>query len=125
MKLGNISIVLAMIATGSSAATLPLKRGEYVLVTVPCKDPPLAAMFTFDGQHFSYPHASDCHSDVRPSGHHSYHVSTTCSTLGDGSPAAATTEVARYTVQSATRVIIRNRSERSDLHYRWCSAPKS
>ena len=65
---------------------LPLKHGTYVLANIACKEPPLAAMMSWDGVGFSGPHASKCVSHVLSHHGSRFSVTTTCSALGDGTP---------------------------------------
>ncbi len=50
-----------------SSQELALKRGVYVLKGVDCKDPPFAAMKSWDGIGFSGPHSTECTTQEEPS----------------------------------------------------------
>ena len=90
IRLGMLA-ALAALGTAANGARLPLKPGTYVLAGTPCKDPPFAAMFSYDGRQFSYPHASGCQSTVLSHRGRSYRIRETCSALGDGTPTTSTT----------------------------------
>ena len=112
---------LIMIAGVAQAASLPLRAGTYVLADVPCSDPPFAALFDYDGQHFSYPHATKCVSVITARAGATYGVRETCSALGDGTPTAPSTISARYRILSPDRVSIRQASAGKDRVYRRCA----
>lgn len=111
-----------MLGTTASAATLPLRPGTYVLAGTSCRDPAFAAMFDYDGRHFSYPHATKCRSVIRSHAGRTYHVSETCSALGDGSATTPDTTQATYTIVSNARVHISHGSKDDASSYRWCAA---
>ncbi len=115
-------LVMMIGATAASAAELPLRPGTFVLAGTSCHAPPLAAMFTFDGHQFSYPHATHCRSTVRSHVGKTYRVTETCSALGDGSPTAPSTIETRYTIQSASHVRVGRGRADTGSAYRWCSA---
>ena len=115
---------LLLVAGVAQAAILPLQSGTYVLAGVPCRDPPFAAMFHYDGHQFSYPHASKCHSTIVSRQRGVYRVRETCSALGDGSAAAPSTTVTNYIIMSAERVAVRRGMARRDAEYRRCSPAK-
>ncbi len=115
--------VLLITGTASQAATLPLKPGSYVLEGTPCKDPPFAALFDYDGRAFSYPHAAQCRSIVRAHHGRTYRIEETCSAQGDGTPAKPDTMSAIYTVLSRQSVAIRKGQDKTSATYRWCRAP--
>jgi hypothetical protein len=112
-----------MLGTVTSAATLPLNQGTYVLTRTPCRDPAFATMFEYEGRRFSYPHATQCRSVIRAHLGRAYRVSETCSALGDGSASAPETSQATYTILSNTRVRVSRGSDALVSSYRWCAAP--
>jgi hypothetical protein len=114
--------LLALVSTVADAASLPLKPGTYVVVGTACKEPPFAAMFSYDGRAFSYPHATECRSTVTAHSGKTYRIAETCSALGDGTPTKPDTMTATYTVQSRTKVEIRNPTQKGVTSYRWCGA---
>jgi hypothetical protein len=116
------SPLLMMLATAASAAVLPLKPGTYVLSSTPCGDPAFAAMFDYDGRSFSYPHATNCRSVIRAHAGRTYHVSETCSALGDGSASVSDTRQMTYTIVSDTRVRVSRGSGTVVSSYRRCAA---
>ena len=121
----GLRLFAMLLVTGSaaSAAFLPLRSGTYVQSGTPCKDPPFAAMFAYDGHQFSYPHATQCRSLIRGHRAHGYRVEETCSALGDGTPAAPTIVETSYIVRSATRVLV-GRNGMASSSYRWCPPPR-
>jgi len=121
----SLSLLLMLVSTGSAAATLPLKPGTYVLADVPCTNPPLAALFTYDGRQFSYPHATGCRSIIQSHVGQVYRVQTRCSALGDGSRATPTTSLSSYVIASATRVSVGAGNGHARSTFRWCPAPRS
>ena len=110
-----------MLGTAASAATLPLKPGTYVLTGTPCHDPAFAAMFDYDGHHFSYPHATKCNSVVKSHAGKTYRISETCSALGDGMATKPDTTQATYTVLSSARVSVSRGAGTAASSYRWCA----
>lgn len=118
-----------LLMTGAvQAATLPLKAGTYVLTGVPCDEPPFAAMFDYDGNRFSYPHASKCRSTIVSRHGRVYRVREQCAALGDGSPTAPFTTVTNYKIVSQTRVALLRADEKRDpvsRVYRRCSPIQS
>lgn len=114
--------LLLLCATAASAATLPLKPGTYVLADTPCHDPAFAAMFTYDGRHFSYPHASACRSLILSQRGHTYRVKEICSAAGDGTAASPTSTKSTYEILSPTKVRIDAQSHAPSLLYRRCPA---
>lgn len=114
--------LLVMLGTAAAAATLPLKPGTYVAEGAACTDPSFATMFEYDGQHFSYPHATHCKSVIVSHAGHTYHVSETCSANGDGSASKPDTLKATYTLLSATRVRVSHGPTGGPTSYRWCKA---
>jgi len=120
-----LPLMLMFGAAAGSAATLPLRPGRFVLVGATCRDPALAAMFTYDGRQFSYPHATQCKSVVRSHREGAYRVVETCSALGDGSPAKPTTTETSYRVRSATHVRVSHSPADAGAAYRWCPSPAS
>jgi hypothetical protein len=119
-------LLLAMLATSASASLLPLRPGTYVQAGSACRDPAFAVMFDYDGQHFSYPHATQCTSTITSHAGRTYRLSETCKANGDGSPATADTTHATYTVLSSTRVSISHGPKAASSLYRWCGAsPKA
>ncbi len=117
--------LLALCATATSAAVLPLKPGTYVLKDSPCRDPALAAMFSYDGHRFSYPHASGCRSVTLAQNGRRYRVRETCHAAGDGTPEAPSRTDTTYEIQSATQVSVVGRSRDAALAYRWCPADQA
>jgi hypothetical protein len=113
--------LLILLGTAASAATLPLRPGTYVPAGSPCHDPALAAMFSYDGSKFSYPHASDCRSTITSHAGRTYRISETCSALGDGSASAPSTTLATYTILAHSRVQV-SREHNAASPYRWCAA---
>lgn len=113
---------LMLFGTAANAALLPLKHGTYVLASTPCRDPALAAIFTYDGRHFSYAHASACNSVIVSQASHKYWVRETCSALGDGTAAALDTTVSTYETLSLTKVRVSDQAGHKALLYRWCGA---
>lgn len=101
---------------------LSLKHGTYVLESAECKEPPFAAMISWDGVGFSGPHASRCTSRVLNRHGNQFALSTTCSALGDGTP-----DSSRYidnfslTRLTNTRFVMR-KEPKSGNTYRWCNA---
>ena len=111
-----------LLMTGfAQAATLPLKPGTFVQTSVPCKDPPFAAMFDYDGRALSYPHASHCRSAIASHEGRFYHVRETCTALGDGSAAAPSTSITLYKILSRQRVDV-GQGGKASVAYRWCPA---
>lgn len=118
------ALVLALlIGTAADAAVLPLKHGTYVVVDTPCDKPAFAAVLTYDGRAFAYPHASDCRSVVRARSGQTFRVSETCSALGDGSKITPTTTNVAYIIQSRTRFALHKEGGSTPTAYRWCATP--
>jgi hypothetical protein len=87
---------------------LPLKHGTYVLANIACKEPPLAAMISWDGVGFSGSRFSV----------------TTCSALGDGTPnpsGQVYVETLSVTRLSNARISMSS-DAKQPATYRWCSA---
>ena len=116
----RILALLAFSATMADAAVLPLRPGAFVLKGQPCANPPLAAMFDYDGREFSYPHASRCRSTILSHAGKTYRRRETCSALGDGSPARPITTVSTYEILSRTELRVSDTAHHG-AGYRWCS----
>lgn len=114
--------LLLLCATAASAATLPLKPGTYVLADRPCRDPAFATMFTYDGRHFSYPHASACRSLILSQHGHTYRVKEICSAAGDGTAALPTSTESTYEILSPTKIRANAQTHAPSLVYRRCPA---
>lgn len=113
---------ILLLGTVANASVLPLRPGTYVLADASCRDPALAAMFTYDGRHFSYPHASACRSVTLSRTKRTYRVKETCAAEGDGTVAVPSTTVSTYEIRSATQVRVGTRNGGTVLAYRWCAA---
>lgn len=113
-----------LMAAATQAATLPLVSGRYVLASLPCKDPPFAAMFDYDGHRFSYPHASSCRSTVVTRQGSVYRFRETCTALGDGSATASFTAFTVYKIVSPERVTLRRGRGDGAYPYRRCLPPR-
>ena len=111
-----------LIGSTLDAAVLPLKPGNYVLASMPCRDPAFAGMFSYDGHQFSYPHATNCRSTLVSRLGRSYKVRETCSAAGDGSVTAPSVTTTTYTIQSDTRLLVADRTSGRPLAYRRCAA---
>jgi hypothetical protein len=103
---------------------LILKHGTYVLEGSPCKEPPFAAMKSWDGIGFSGPHASKC--TTRVLSHHSeqFNISTACTAIGDGTPnppGQVDVETLSLVRLSNTRFIVSSETK-PKATYRWCAA---
>ncbi len=114
--------LFALVSTVADAASLPLKPGTYVLAGTPCKEPPFAAMFSYDGSAFSHPHATGCRSTVTSRNGRTYRIAETCSALGDGTPTMPVTLNATYLIKAPTMVEIRKPGLKDTLPYRSCGA---
>ena len=114
--------LVALIATTAQAASLPLRRGTFVTMGQSCSDAPLASLFHYDGMAFSYPHASQCRSDIVAQSGQTYTVRETCSALGDGTPAQPSTTTSTYAIISATEVRVGKDDGHGATAYRWCPA---
>jgi hypothetical protein len=102
---------------------LSLKHGTYVLEGTGCKEPPFAAMMSWDGAGFSGPHDSRCTSSVLSHHGSEYRVRTTCAAQGDGSPnPSGRPEVETFSLTrlSSTRFSIAE-GKQPQSTYRWCS----
>jgi hypothetical protein len=103
---------------------LPIKRGIYVREPAQCKDAPNAAIMSWDGVGLSGPHSSKCTSRVLHKSGGEYEISTSCSSLGDGSPNPTGTpfvESIVLTWLSDTQFTIAKDNQPQGT-YRWCSA---
>ena len=103
---------------------LTIKRGVYVREPAQCKEAPNAAIMSWDGVGFSGPHSSKCTSSVLHKKGRKYEISTSCSSLGDGSPnptGAPFVESFVLTRVSNTQFIITEDNQPQGT-YRWCSA---
>jgi hypothetical protein len=114
----HLGVMLFGLAALSSSAILPLRPGNYVLTGQSCQDAPFAAMVTFDGRGFGGPHATHCTSAVLQQRGNDYRVHTTCTALGDGSPAKPSALVERYRITSQTS--FERRAPGGLLAYRLC-----
>ena len=68
---------------------LLLKRGLYVDASVSCQEPPFAVMQSWDGVGFHGPHSSGCTTRILSRRGNTFHIATTCTALGDGTPVPA------------------------------------
>jgi Domain of unknown function (DUF305) len=119
-----LALTLVVLATTAAhAASLPLRPGGYVLKGQPCAAPPLAAMFSYDGREFTYPHASQCRFTVLSHRGHVYRLREVCSALGDGSSSAPATTVSSYEIASQTEILVSGAGHHGASHYRWCAPP--
>ncbi len=101
---------------------LLLKHGTYVLEGSGCKEPPFAAMKSWDGVGFAGPHATQCKSRVLSRHGSQFTLSTTCAALGDGTPdRSGAVDMFSLTRLSNTRFVIRKQTQLEST-YRWCSA---
>ncbi len=103
---------------------LSLRRGLYVIASVSCKEPPFAAMQSWDGVGFFGPHSSRCTSHVLSQQGKQFQIRTACKAVGDGSPLST----GQVDIEDITLVRLSNvRFEKSSgmkpkTTYRWCSA---
>ena len=101
---------------------LSLKHGIYVLRGVDCKEPPFAALKSWDGVGFAGPHSGQCTTNVLSHRGNHFDVSTTCAALGDGTPnRSGYVEKLSLTRISSTNFLIVN-ANNTTSHYRWCTA---
>ena len=101
---------------------LSLKHGTYVLESSECKQPPFAAMKSWDGAGFFGPHASGCTSRLLSRHGKRFSLSTTCTALTDGTPDLSDyVDTFSLTQLSKTRFVI-HKENRQENTYRWCSA---
>ena len=103
---------------------LLLKHGTYVQEPNECKDPPLAAMMYWDGVGFSGPHSSACTSSVLSHHGKQFSVSTSCTSLGDGTPNPSGqpyVEAFSLARLSSARFVM-SKDKQTQSTYRWCSA---
>ena len=101
-----------------------LKHGVYVQETIPCQGAPNAAIIAWDGVGFSGPHSSKCTSQLLPQNKAHFQVSTTCLSLGDGTPdptGAKLKDIFQLRRLSSIRfeMLKSNQPRRT---FRWCSA---
>ena len=101
---------------------LSLKHGAYVLDSSDCKEPPFAAMLSWDGVGFFGPHSSRCKTRVLSLQGNQFKLSTTCAALGDGTPDTSHyVDTFLLTRLSDTRFVIRKETKPENT-YRWCGA---
>jgi len=94
-------IALQSVALG--AATLPIQVGTYVRAGSDCKDPPFAAMMTYDGKAFADPHSHACRSTIIRQEGKAYTVQTSCIAAGEGA-GPRVTQTERFMILSRTRL---------------------
>jgi hypothetical protein len=124
LRMAIVSVIcIPSLSFAAAHGPLPLKKGTYVLKdTVPCEDAPFAAVFDYDGHSLSGPHESRCSSVLLEHHGREYRIRTTCTALGDGTPAPPSMETQSYRLISLTEVAV-SRSDGSDeLTYRLCPA---
>ena len=106
------------LATGASAATIPLRAGDYGGVGLACAGQPNATIISFDGSNFSYPHASRCTDAIVKRSGGVLTIAETCRAAGDGSPAKASTQRFGLRLQGAERFVVT--TGRGTMRYRRC-----
>lgn len=119
-----IVVIAGLIGSGTAAGAggeIPLKVGDYVLDGTGCTDAPFAAMAKWDGVGFGGPHASHCKTTVLHRRGNVFDVETTCSALGDGTPARPTTWKERITVSGETS-FSRSVPGQVAKKFHWCPA---
>ena len=127
-RLVSFSMLAIFFGAGTaSAATLPIEHGFYVLEGVECRDAPLAALFEYKDNQFSYPHAAQCRSEIAGQEGASYLVNETCSAEGDGTPARPISTSSRYQILSRTRLVVTklNAGDQTLRAYRFCPSVKN
>lgn len=86
---------------------LPLQAGTYVVSSYrPCQEAPLAGVTRYNGLSFEGPHASNCQTSLLRQRGSSYRVKTTCTAMGDGSPAVQSASVQDIRVKSRTALVV-------------------
>ena len=103
---------------------LSLKRGTYVREGSECKEPPFAAMMSWDGIGFAGPHSSKCKTRVLSRHGNQFSVSTACNAIGDGTPKPSgqfDVEILSLVRLSNTRFVTSNEAK-PRATYRWCPA---
>lgn len=111
---------LTLTAAGP-AATIPLKAGDYGVVYLACANEPNAAIMSFDGRTFSYPHATKCTDTITGPSAGVLSISETCSALGDGSPTKPDTSTFTLRPHGADRFTLIKSG--STMTYRRCGSP--
>ncbi|MGC2656872.1 MAG: hypothetical protein WA324_02770 [Bryobacteraceae bacterium] len=122
-----VVISAGLVGLGAAAGTrgeIPLKPGDYVLDGTGCGDAPFAAMANWDGIGFGGAHESHCKTTILHQRKRVFDVETTCSALGDGSPATPTSWKERITVSSETS-FSRSAPGQAVRKYHWCAATKA
>jgi hypothetical protein len=102
---------------------LTIKPGIYVREPAQCKGAPNASIMSWDGVGFSGAHSSKCTSSVLHKNGREYEISTSCSSLGDGSPNPTGTPFVEsfvLTRLSGTQFTI-VKDNQPQGSYRWCS----
>lgn len=103
LKSAVTTALTLLLATASTASTIPLKAGDYGDISLACDDHPNAGVVSFDGKNFQYPHATRCTDTVTGRTSGLLLISETCRANGDGSPARPTTQMLKVKVKSADR----------------------
>lgn len=121
MTVVRLLALSAVIATAADAAVLPMKPGSWVMIGDSCKDFAFASQFDYDGNAFSYPHATHCRSVIRAHSGRSYTIDETCTANGDGSRADPFSHAATFVIASPTRIVRRpGPGFEQPYEYRWC-----
>jgi hypothetical protein len=121
----NLGLVLVLVFGPSLARAtdkpLPLHPGTYVIASYkPCQEAPLAGVSRFNGFSFEGPHASNCQTTVLRRRGSTYRIKTTCSAMGNGSPAVPSGSVQDIHIKSSSSFSVGNGKQRTE--YRQCPA---
>jgi hypothetical protein len=122
--LGGTAIVLATLAVSATAATVPLRPGDYVQLGLPCIDAPSAARLTYDGRSFTGAHSSNCLTTITSRRGPRYILRSNCRSAGDGSPTPPYAETQTVTVRWMSRFTFVHRAGAGVLdqaEYRLCA----
>lgn len=119
--IGSVGLVAAA-RIAAQQLRLHLRHGEYVHESIPCNNPPFAAMMSWNGIGFSGPHSAQCRSRVLTHSGNRYDISTACAALGDDTPdASAYVDTFTVTRLSESRFKLTKAGNPAGT-YRWCSA---
>lgn len=114
-----LAFLLVLPSAAATAASIPLRAGDYGDVSLACDQEPNAGIIVFDGRNFAYPHATKCVDVVTARSAGVLTISETCRANGDDSAARASTTAFKLRVVRADRFRLDDR--RAD--YRRCGPP--
>lgn len=112
------TMLVLLFATEASAASIPLRPGDYGTVDLACDHQPNATILSFDGRSFSYPHASKCTDTIVMRSAGVLTIAETCRAAGDGSPATSDTDTFKLRRQGAERFALTRGT--TTVSYRRC-----